>query len=245
MAHPWRHLIRFAATVFLAAGHLASSRAQADSPPVPTPLHFRVLSLGNAIPLADLRYEYKGKLGFITPSDVALSPLYPREKSGPVTFYREVPPVPPETKPQRIPVFTADLGEAGLQLLILKGNRDNTISHVVVNDSWESFPSQNVRVLSFSRRKIAAEVENRNAEIAPAQPNLFPYSSDRPRIRCKVASLDGGAWKLHYNKSQAVVPGARINIIISDDDSTAADPFPESISVSKMIDPLPAPKTGG
>jgi hypothetical protein len=245
MAHLWRHLIRCAATIFIVAGHIPASRAQSDSPPPPQPLYFRVLSLGNAIPLADLRYEYKGKLGFIAPSDVALSPLYPREKSGPVTFYREVPPVPPETKPQRIPVFTADLGESGLQLLILKGNRDNTISHVVINDSWESFPAQTVRVLSFSRRKIAAEVETRNAEITPGQSNLFSYSSDRPRIRCKVASLNEGTWKLNYNKSQAVVPGARINIIISDDDPTPADPVPESISVSKMIDPLPAPKAGG
>lgn len=244
MARFRRHLIPFVATVLMVISLNRPASAQTDSPAGPAPLQFRVLSLGNAIPLADLRYEYKGKLGFISPSDVAISPPYPREKAGPVTFYREVPAVPPETKPKRIPIFTADFGEAGLQLLVLKANPDNTVGHMAINDSWESFPSQNVRVLNFSRRNIAAQVEDENAEIAPRQSRLFPYSSNRPRIRCKVACLDEGAWRLQFNKSQAVLPGCRINILISDDDPTPSDPFPESVTIVKMMDALPAPKAG-
>lgn len=239
MALRKRHLIAqaFSAVLVFAANALSG----ADLPPTaPQPRQFRVLAAGNPVPLSGLMYELKGKSVPLYCSDVSLSPVYEAPNADPVLFYREAPPVPPETKPRRIPVASLTLGSHSPSLVILK-YAQNAVTCRQFDDSWESFPPQTVRVLSLSRRKIATQVEGQNVELAPADSHIFPYSSAKPRIRVKVASLNEDGWKLQFNNSQAVLPGLRVNMVVADFEPTPDDPDPEGINVLKMIDPVRPP----
>ncbi len=206
---------------------------------------FRVLALGSPSGLKGLYYELKGESVLIYPSDVTLSPLYKTPGRGQLELYRKIPPVPPKTEPTKEVVLSVDLGNEGLSLLVLKSGASGSVSGLVVDDSWEAFPGRRVRVLNLSKRKAAAQVEGANHEIASGDSHLFTYESNKPRIRIKVASFDEGAWKLRFNNSQAIIPGARINMVVSDFEPTPRDPNPDGVQVIKMIDPLLPPESEG
>ncbi|MDF3058957.1 MAG: hypothetical protein K0R17_3172 [Rariglobus sp.] len=209
----------------------------------PKPLLFRAVAIGNTVPLTGLLYEHNGKPLMVSPSDASLSAPFERPGVGPVKFFREIAPVSPETKPTRVPVLTADLNGAPLSLLVWNANgADNKVSCSVINDSWEAFPVQTVRVLNFSRRKVVTQIENAVAEIQPSGIHLFPYSTNKLRISCKVASMENQGWKLQFSNSQSIIQGRRVNIIISDCEPSPMDPEPDGINVIKMIDPLLPPK---
>lgn len=244
MAKLQRHLKIFGAFILgLVLGVPPVSAQAGGSPNEPAPPQFRVVAVGNTTPLTKILYEYKGKSVMIYPSDVSLSPVYERQKAGPILLYREVPATPPETKVTRVPILTANSGSAPLCLLVLAASANNTVTCTAIDDSWTAFPAQTVRILNFSHRKVAVQVEGAVAEIAPKASHLFPYSANKPRIRCKVASKEDDGWKLQFENSQAIIPGARVNILISDCEPSPMDPAPEGINVLKMIDPLLPPKT--
>ena len=206
---------------------------------------FRVLTYGDPTSLQGLLYELGSEEVMIYPSDVSLSPLYESPKGGQLKLYRKLPAVPPETEPRKEVVFSVDLGSEALSLLVLKSESlpSGGVSGMVVNDTWEAFPAKHVRVLNLSKRKSAAQIEGVNAEIAPGGSKLFTFASTKPRIRIKVASYDDGQWKLRFSNSQAIIPEARINVIVSDFEPTPEDPNPDGVSVIKMIDPIMAPKS--
>jgi hypothetical protein len=54
--------------------------------------------------------------------------------------------------------------------------------------------------------------------------------------------MEDDGWKLQFENSQAIIPGARVNLLISDCEPSLMDPFPDGINVLKMIDPLLPPK---
>jgi hypothetical protein len=209
--------------------------------PEPQPLMFRVVAVGNTVPLTDLLYEHQGKSFKIYPSDVSLSAPFQRPASSPLELYREVAPIPPETKPKRVSLFKANLDKEPLSLLVLSA-ANNQVSCTVLDDSWEAFPVQTVRVLNFSRRKVVTQIEGTVAEIPPSGIHLFPYSTTKLRISCKVASKEEDGWKLQFSNSQSIVQGRRVNIMISDCEPHPLDPTPDGINVLKMIDPLLPPK---
>jgi hypothetical protein len=243
MAHAQRYLKRASLLLLGVTLGLADGFAQTGTPPAdPQPLLFRAVAIGSAIPLSGLFYEHKGKSLMVYPSDVSLSPTFERSDTGPLKMYREVAPTPPETKPKRVPALTANLGPDALYLLALTVAADNSVACTVIDDSWEAFPLQMVRVLNFSHRNVVVQVEGALAELAPQQTHLFPYSKNRPRIRCKVASKESDGWKLQFENSQAIIQGTRVNIMISDCEPTVDDPNPDGINVLKMIDPLQPPK---
>tara|TARA_R100000027_G_scaffold2734_4_gene2674 strand:- start:21292 stop:21999 length:708 start_codon:yes stop_codon:yes gene_type:complete len=204
---------------------------------------FRVLALGNPTSLRGLFYDLNNEEVLIDPSDVSLSPLYEVPKGGELNLYRKIPPVPPETKPTKEVVYSADLSANQLSLVVLTSGRSKSVAGVVIDDSWEAFPSSQVRVLNMSKRRTAAQVEGVGEEIEPGGYGLFTYESMKPRIRIKVASYSDGQWKLRFNNSQAIVPGARINVLVTDFEPTPKDPNPDGVSVMKMIDPLLPPES--
>lgn len=241
MALPRRHLIRgLASLLALLATGVAHSTARAAKPPE-NPSQFRVLALGNPVPLERICYDFGKQSTPLLPSDISLSPLYARRaEDTSLTFYRQVPPVPPETQPSRLPLTTVGLGATPLSLVVLKATK-NQVSSTALDDSWAAFPSGTVRVVSFSKRRIAAEVERTPAEIAPNSFHLFRFSTEKPRIRIKVASQDGETWQMRFNNSQAVLPGCRVNVVLYDQEPTPEDPNPSHLVVIKMVDPLPPP----
>jgi len=243
MANSDRHLKPLGILTLGFAAVFTSGFSQGGPPAVePTPLLFRAVAVGNTVPLAGIFYEYKGKSLMVYPSDVSLTPAYERPNAGPLKMYREIAPIPPEKIPRRVPVFTANLGSDPLYLIVMVATADNTVTHMIINDSWAAFPVQTVRVLNFSRRNVVVQVEGALAELASKEMHLFPYSKNRLRIRCKVASKEADGWKLQFENSQAVIPGSRVNIVISDCEATVDDPNPDGINVLKMIDPLLPPQ---
>lgn len=205
------------------------------------PRQFRVLSLGDPTGLMGLYYDLNGESILIYPSDVTLSPLYESPRKNPLVLYRKIAPVPPETEPEKKTVLSIDLGTEAFSLLVLKSGSHKSVTGMVVDDSWEAFAARRVRVLNLSKRKIATQVEGANAEISSGNSHLFKYESNKPRIRIKVASLDEGTWKLRFNNSQAIIPEARVNVVVSDFEPTPGDPNPDGVKVLKMIDPMLPP----
>jgi hypothetical protein len=242
MAIAERHLITRLILAVIACSAWSFTAFGASANEASSPRQFRVLAIGDPVPLGGLLYDLNGKSVHLHASDVSLSTLYEAPKTDPLVLYREIPPPPPETKPRRVPVLSVDLGSRSPALLVLKATPSGTVTSKVIDDSWDSFPPQTVRVLSFSRRSTAAQIEGNNAELPPLGFHIFPYSSAKPRIRVKVASLNGGTWKLQFNNSQAVLPGYRINMVVLDFEPTPQDPEPEGVNVLKMIDPLSPPQ---
>ena len=243
MALPRRHLIR-RALAFL--GLLVAGAVFAAPEAKPMPMQFRVLALGDPMPLADILYDFDKQPTPLQASDISLSPLLSRKaEDASITLYRAVPAVPPETRPGRLPLSTVKLGSA-LNLVVLKATGAK-VSATAFDDSWTAFPPGTIRVISFSKRKIAAQIEGSRAEVAPNSYHFFNYPDDKSRIRIKIAAEEDGVWRMRYNHSQAIIPGCRIHIVLHDPDPAPGEPDPRHLLVTKVVDPLspppsPAPK---
>lgn len=235
MAHLRRYLI-------LSGLPLALALAQAAPPP---PLQFRVLAIGNPVPFERTYYDLDGQATPIHASDVLLSPLYERKpENRSLLLYKQTPAIPPAKQPGRQPVTDVNLGAKSPTLVILKAGADR-VSSTAIDDSWEAFPPGSVRVLSFSKRRIAAQIDGDSAEIDPFSYHIFKYPPGRSRIRVKVASQDQGRWELRYNNSQAVLPDCRVNVVLYDFDPSPGDPNPLDLGILKVVDPLLPPAPAG
>jgi hypothetical protein len=245
MAHSKRYLT----LLFLAvAGTLFPIVGRAQPAPVePLPVKFRTLAIGNTVPLAGLRYDYNRKPISILVGDTEPSSPYNASPSGLITFYRESPPVPPETKPRRIPVAEAQLGNDPMYWIVLVARIQSgvtTVTPLVINESWDAHPHETVRVLNFSKRKVAVKLGETAVEMAPSESHIFPYpSGDSEIVTLQTATNDAGQWVLRMNSPQGIIHGTRASIVISDVEPSQWDPHPEGINVINMIDTMtPPPK---
>lgn len=243
MALSQRHLTLGLRLILLLATLYAWPRAYAQPVPTePPPGQFRVLVSGSSGELSDLKYDLNGKAMSLYAQDTAISPLYQAPKDGVVEIFREIPPVPPETAFKRVSVAKVNLGTMKLALVVLRGSPGQGVGAMVFDDNWKDFPSDSVRILSLSRHKTAIQVEQASAQqLPPLSHKVFPLTTVKPRIRIKVASLDEDVWTMRFNNSQSVVPGLRVNMVISDFEPTSEDPNPQGLSVFKMIDSLKPP----
>jgi hypothetical protein len=112
MAFPLRSLI----SVLLGAVSLS---AQPDAPVV-----FRTFSASLDTDIAGLFYDLRDRQIPVSANNRALSSPYVSPPGGLVSFYRELPPVPPEEKPRRIPVAEVRLGSGGPWLVLLADQPD-------------------------------------------------------------------------------------------------------------------------
>lgn len=225
--------------------------AQGPATPVKTPVpQFRTAGLGNINPFTGLLYDANRKPVTVATRYANLSEPYERQDVGPVVLYREVAPVPPETKPTKIPVVTAQLGKDPLYLMVLIGSHASptattattpTITTCIVDDSWEAHPVNTVRIFNFSHRRVAVQIEDVMTELSNAESNVFPYPKNKGIIRLKVATLESTGWKLRSTTPQGIIPGTRSNIFIEDFKPEIEDPNPEDINVFNLVDSLPPP----
>ncbi|HSI07818.1 MAG TPA: hypothetical protein VK985_04450 [Rariglobus sp.] len=236
-------LLLFSAVLMTTNG-LAQSAPAADVAP---PVMFRTLAVGNTIPFAELFYENRQHKSVpILVGDTAPSELYESPPGGIISFYREQAPIPPETRPRRIPVTNVRLGKDSMYWIVLsttKNEGGSTVTPFVISDSWETHPFETIRVLNFSRRRVAIQVGDRLKELATNEFELFPYpAADSELVRFKTATNDGKGWILRKNTPQPIIHNTRASIVISDIEPTEHDPNPEGINVRNMIDPLQPPK---
>ena len=154
-------------------------------------------------------------------------------------LYRQVAPTPPETRPGRLALATVKL-ESPLDLVVLKASGAG-VSSTTFDDSWTAFPPGTIRIISFSKRRIAAQVERAQSEIPSNTYHLFKYTEGKPRIRIKIASDEGDRWEMRFNNSQAIIPGCRVNLVLYDPAPTPEDPNPRHLAVIKIVDPLSPP----
>lgn len=221
----------------------------ATAPAEPPPVKFRTLAIGNPVPLAGLFYELNKKSVSLLVNDTDPSMLYEAPPQGVLSIYREAPPVPPETKPRRIPVIDVQLGKDPIYWVVLAAKTKQgttTISSAVISDSWDAHPFETVRVLNFSKRQVAVKVGNTPVELSPTGSHIFPYPpGDTEILTLQTATNDAGGWVLRMNSPQGIIHGTRASIVISDVEPNQWDPHPEGINVMNMIDTVPQPKPDG
>lgn len=230
----------------MACGYAQNSPAQ----PQTATSQFRTAGLGNIAPFTGLLYDSGKKPVSVGTRYVNLSEPYERQDTGPLVLHREVAPVPPETKPTKLPVVTAPLGKDSLYLMILIGAHPDpttptattsSITTCIVDDSWEAHPVDTVRIFNFSRRRVAVQIEDVATELSHTESRVFPYPKNKGMIRLKVATLESTGWKLRSTTPQGIIPGTRSNIFIEDFKPEIEDPNPEDINVFNVVDSMPPP----
>lgn len=241
--------MKFTRTLIM--GLLAVACGYSQSPLTQIPVsQFRTAGLGNISPFTGLLYDSNRKPLTIVTKYVNFSELYERQDVGPVVLYREVTPVPPETKPTKVPVVTAPLGKSPLYLMVLIGSHPDpkaasatapTITTCIVDDSWEAHPVNTVRIFNFSHRRVAIQIEDVMTELSNTESNVFPYPKNKGIIRLKVATLESTGWKLRSTTPQGIIADTRSNIFIEDFKPEIEDPNQDDINVFNVVDPLSPP----
>lgn len=239
---------------------VACGYSQGPATPSKTPVsQFRTAGLGDLTPFIGLLYEANRKPVSVVTRYANLSEPYERQDIGPVVLYREVAPVPPETKPTKVPVVTAQLGKDPLYLMVLIGSHPTptattattpaitatapVITTCIVDDSWDAHPVNTVRIFNFSHRRVAVQIEDVMTELSNTESTVVSYPKNKGIIRCKVATLESSGWKLRSTTPQGIIPGTRSNIFIEDFKPEIEDPNPEDINVLNLVDPLSPPPT--
>jgi hypothetical protein len=243
--------MKFTQTLIIGLLAVACGYSQSPSPQTKTPIfQFRTAGLGNITPFTGLLFDSNRKPASVATRYINLSEPYERQDAGPVVLYREVAPVPPETKPTKVPVVTAELGKAPLYLMVLIGSHPDptatttttpSLTTCIVDDSWEAHPVDTVRVFNFSRRRVAVQIEDFTTELSTTESTVFPYPKNKGIIRLKVATLESAGWKLRSTTPQGIISGTRSNIFVEDFKPEIEDPNPEDINVFNLVDPLPPP----
>lgn len=236
MAYPKRHLTR--RTASFAFFFWLSACAFAQSAP---PVTFRTLAAGNSPALTGLFYESQGRSVPIQAGPLNLSPAYPAPDGGRLVVYREIPPVPPETNPKRIVVAETTLGKEGPCLVVLAATASK-VAAVTFDDSWASQSEDSVRILNFSRRRTAIQLESNTAELNPAQDQVLPLRPGSHIADLKIAVLENNDWLLASNSPPAIIPRTRLIILITDMPPTPENPRPAEVDIWGVYDSSPPPR---
>lgn len=243
MALLQRHLTALAAFVTGLTVPGVTSFAQSAPPPV----MFRTLAVGNSAAVANLFYESKGRSVPLLAGSLNLSPFYPAPDDGHLVIYRELPAIPPETKPRKLVVAETRLVPTGPSLVMLAATiqaGSPGVTALTVNDAWDAQPADTVRVFNFSRRRTAIQLESATVELATAQSRVLPLAPDSRIADLKIAVWEKEAWQLESANPPAIIPRTRLVIVITDLEPTPQNPRPTEVNVFGIYDTNPpaAPK---
>lgn len=220
--------------------------AQQPAPKIP-PVLFRTQALSHAV--NGIFYDNdKGRQVPVMAATGNLSAAYVCPVDGRVAFYREEPPVPPETKPGKVPVAEVQLGKGGPWLLLMTPVKAGGINMarmdvLVVNDSWEVHPVHTVRVFNFMKRRARAAVKigGETVELAVGESHIFPYAANDNESWMHVAALEEDGWVLRSSGPRATIAQTRSTVILSDAPPTPYDKDPKEVVVTNAIEPAPRP----
>lgn len=248
MAFLQRYLIaRFAvlvATVFLANGPVHS--AQNDG--ADTVFNTFCVNLDGYV--SGIYYDCRGEKIEITASNVGLSSPYKAPPGGLVSLYRELPPIPPETKPRRVPVAEIRLGTGGPWLVVLSATPNPaspgqpSISASAINHSWEDHPVGMVRIFNFCPSRAAFQLAGQAFELAPGETRIVPLpKSELPQLLVKAAVKKEDQWQLHINRPQRILPlgaTARLSWVLMEVPPDIENPEPRFL-LRNLLEDAPVP----
>lgn len=240
MAISQRHLTT---AVILIAAFLAP-HAHAQPAPVEPPAKFCTLALGSA-DIGGLLYDLKpGRSISVAATGGNFSSPYFVPADGLVSFYRLVPPVPPETKPQRVPVGEARFGKgAGPWLLLMKSPNgpDAPMQLQVVDDSWAAHPVHTMRIFNFSTRRAGVNMGESTFELNTGESKVISYPASADPVWMKVAVMEESGWTLRVAGPKAMIPKTRSTFILADAPIEPSRPDFKGVMTSTLIDMEPKP----
>ena len=242
---------RHAAFVGAILGLLSLTAVCAQAEPAEPPVVFRTLALVRALD----GVFYEDRPGHAIPLVASLSGFsapYPCPANGLVQIYREEPPVPPETKPRRVPVAEARLGKGGPWLLLIisspAGRRPPQVDLQVVDDSWTAHPVRTMRVLNYlkKRARAAVKIGGDTVELPAGGSYIFSYPGEAEESWVQVAVQEEDGWVLRSSEPKATFPQTRSTMVLSNAPPSPMDPDPRGVMVNSLIDAVPpAPAQNG
>jgi len=209
------------------------------------PATFRTLSIDQGV--SDLFYDDRSRQIALAAGDMSFSQPYPVPASGLVSLYRELPPVPPEDKPRRVPVTEFRLTGEGPHLVFFSSTRNAAnpaqplIGAIPVDDSSKIHPVDTVRIFNFGKTPAGVKFATHVLEIAPSKSEIRPYPDDR-QAWLKAAVPAEGKWQVRISGPQAIVPATRSTWVLLDLPPTADEPDRHRILVRNLIDFTPPPE---
>lgn len=239
-----RHLIPF---LWLLLGFTFASTGHSQPTPEEATGTFRLLAVGNTA--SSLLYDAApNKPVAVEAGGIYLSQPYKSPKEKTLTFYRLIPPVPPETRPKKEPVTSINIDPARAYIVVLATSPDpqNPESYktraFAYDDEWESHPYKSTRILNFSHRPIAVQLGADTLTLQPGSAHLFPVDLAAKAAPVKVARLEENEWVLKLRRLQRGIPNTRLTLLISDVIPTLENPSPTEINLTHVFDTSPPPK---
>lgn len=225
------------------------SKAQPAPAPKEPPVLFRTLALSQLV--SGIFYDdAKGRPVQVMASTGSLSAPYVCPPDGRVALYREEPPVPPETKPRRVPLAETQLGKGGPWLLLINTipaspGGQARLDLLAVDDSWEVHPVRTIRVLNYLKRRARAAVKigGETVELPTGGSHVFAYPGGADESWVQVAVLEENGWVLRSSGPKATIPHTRSTMVLADTPPTAEDRDPRAVVITNLIET--APKTSG
>lgn len=253
MAFSQRHL-----GIFFLLGLASCLRVSAQTPSgAEAPPTFRLISLGEAEPL---RYDVDRKTTrtvYLTTSDYS-SPE-PLPVNGDLEFYRIVNNPDPKLPPTRVPVIQIKIpaespkpviiilipgGLPGHPAPLLDNGQPSEFSSIILDDSPKASPSDNLRVLSFSKRAVGVKFGDATVQLAPFEQKLIPYP-DGKRTALMVASFSMDNWQPIVSTVQMLAPNTRITLFFSDPPVIKGERESRDLYLRKIVEVLPPPSPKG
>ncbi|MFA6286381.1 MAG: hypothetical protein WC661_03285 [Opitutaceae bacterium] len=228
----------------LSSGPVLRAQSVRDEPPV----LFRTLALGE--PIDGVFYDVRpGKAVALSAARGGFSSAYESPEGGRVQIYREFPPIPPETKPRRVPVAEAQLGKGGPWLLMLVTSPDRRsgehgrIQAIAVDDSWDVHPVKTMRVINYLRwrARAAVKIGESAVEVPAGQSHIFPYPGENEESWVQVAVMEDEGWVMRASEPKATFAKTRSTLILSHAPPTPEEPNPREVVISSLIEIAPKP----
>lgn len=231
-------IISCLAWISLCAGVTTGLRAQAsrtDDPPV----MFRAVCVNVYGTIGDLFYDLKTEQIPFLAGDGTLGPSYRCPSSGVVALYRQLPPVPPETKPRKDYVADIRLGPGGPWLVVVnKDPKSGKIQTMAVDENWSAHAAGTIRIFNFCHDPVALRAGSTEARLGISESTTIPYPADN-QLWLKVAvSLADGNWEARCSSPQRIIPGTRATWILLDRPPTLESPD-KRIVVRNLVEPAP------
>lgn len=234
----------FAATLLVS---FAAPVAKAQNPVQP-PAVFRLLCSNRGAEINDLYYDLNGYRVSVSASNHQLSRPYPVPKTRLVSFYRERPPVPPETKPVRVPVSEARFDESDVSIVLLKIDPSSStpgqpgVVPIVLGHSWTTYPVSTLRIINLCKSPVALQIDQQVMELPPGENKSLPYpphDPEKPYVRLDMALQLKGQWLRCFSGTKEMIyDNTRTVWILQDRPISYDHPEPE-ILLADLIDYAP------